>query len=798
MVDLENTWLEMYGKGGQKAAPPASGAPAETPVAPMSDTERTWHEMYGKSVPAQSATTAPPPPTSTPMEARAIEASKQGKKHWNVNEAYRGSEDPARAQYNSLIQLGASPKEALFLTGAAASESNFDPTAVHDQGTGYGLYGHRLDRLTAMRKFAGTEYPSQIQQNAFALQELRSRPEWDMINNAKNARELAIAQMHYERPQGYTPSDPTGGLNFAGRLGTLNKFSSFMGEGEKIAPGELAPEWGAMQSAASGAAFGFGPQIRAAYKAGGLSGPQYEAYLHDLQRQEQLYKEQNPLSGYGAEAVGTMVSPGMLLRGAKVVAPFAAPYLAPITSRITGYLAPKVAPVITAAEPYLQTAGELLGPTGVAGVEGAGQAALQTGLEAGSQALGGTLGDTETPFAEQFKRNVLTGGVLGAGLSKALTPKAGGVFAPEWEGNARALGQAAFDKYKIPVSPGQFAKGEAKQFFEKTASQGNLDAQAKRYSEELAKSIGAKDLTPAGWDAAKKAAGKEYDTFAASVGTLAPTPTAGRKFYDIYTSAYGIRDPNIRNTVMDILTKIGDDLRTGRMNGTMYRNYVKSGEIIDNKLLGLDNATKKHFGGKIRDALDTLVRDNFPAEADQLIALNSRYRDIKTLEKLTTTSGIVNPKAVAKKVKSKGASANSPLQELGPIGEFLPKVNEAGEAVMKKPAETGVMAALGRYGMYGGGYAYLASELPIVNSFLQAGGPLFAQAVPYAAGGVAAAGATIAGKRALTELASQPEWMKRAIFEQKVGKTMKTGARKAVRPLLHAGISYNPLTGVQE
>jgi hypothetical protein len=85
-----------------------------------------------------------------------------------------------------------------------------------------------------------------------------------------------------------------------------------------------------------------------------------------------------------------------------------------------------------------------------------------------------------------------------------------------------------------------------------------------------------------------------------------------------------------------------------------------------------------------------------------------------------------------------------------------------------------------------------------VNAFLQAGGPLFAQAVPYAAGGVAAAGATIAGKRALTELASQPEWMKRAIFEQKVGKTMKTGARKAVRPLLHAGISYNPLTGVQE
>ena len=488
-----------------------------------------------------------------------------------------------------------------------------------------------------------------------------------------------------------------------------------------------------------------------------------------------------------------------MLRGAKVAAPFVAPYVAPITSRVTGYVAPKIAPVVAAAEPYLQAVGESIGPMGVAGVEGAGQGALQTGLEAGSQALGGTLGDTETPFSEQLKRNVLTGGVLGAGLSKALAPKAGGIFAPEWEGQARALGQAAFDKYKIPVSPGQFAKGEAKQFFEKTVSQGNLDAQAKRYSEELAKSIGASDMTPAGLEAAKKAAGREYDTFASSVGTLASTPTAGRKFYDIYNSAYAIRDPNIRNTVMDILTRIGHDLRTGRMDGTMYRNYVKSGEIIDNKLLGLDNATKRHFGSKIRDALDTLVRDNFPAEAEQLIALNSRYRDIKTLEKLTTTSGIVNPKAVAKKVKSKGASANSPLQELGPIGEFLPKVNETGEAVMKtRPPETGVMAALGRYGMYGGGAAYLASELPVVNALLQAGGPLFAQAVPYVAGGVAAAGATIAGKQAMQRLASQPNWVKRAIFEQKVAPSMKAGAKKAVRPLLHAGISYNPLTGVQE
>ena len=108
------------------------------------------------------------------------------------------------------------------------------------------------------------------------------------------------------------------------------------------------------------------------------------------------------------------------------------------------------------------------------------------------------------------------------------------------------------------------------------------------------------------------------------------------------------------------------------------------------------------------------------------------------------------------------------------------------------------MAALGRYGMYGGGAAYLASELPVVNAILQAGGPLFAQTIPYVAGGLAAAGATVAGKQALRRMAAQPAFMKREIFEQRLGKRMQAGAKKAVRPLLHAGVSYNPLTGVQE
>lgn len=132
----------------------------------------------------------------------------------------------AKDQYANLKSLGATDNEAALLTGAATSESGLDPTASHDEGTGYGLYGHRGDRLTALKQFAGTDTPTYEQQNQFALNELRSRPEGAMANGAQTPQDLTNAEMYFERPKGFTPKNPTGGLNYQGRLSDIQRVQS--------------------------------------------------------------------------------------------------------------------------------------------------------------------------------------------------------------------------------------------------------------------------------------------------------------------------------------------------------------------------------------------------------------------------------------------------------------------------------------------------------------------------------------------------------------------------------------------
>ena len=125
--------------------------------------------------------------------------------------------------YDTAISSGASPNEAALLASAAGAESNYNPNAVHDNGTGFGLFGHRLDRLDAMRREFG-DRPTLEQQIVFALKELRSRPEGQLVATAKTPEELTRAQMFFERPRGFSPNAPERGDNYSGRLGLTRQF----------------------------------------------------------------------------------------------------------------------------------------------------------------------------------------------------------------------------------------------------------------------------------------------------------------------------------------------------------------------------------------------------------------------------------------------------------------------------------------------------------------------------------------------------------------------------------------------
>jgi hypothetical protein len=115
------------------------------------------------------------------------------------------------------------------LTGAAASESNFNPTAPHDYDrngvpAGYGMFGHQGPRLDAMRQATGAEKPNWKQQATFALTEAQDPRYRDMLANAKTPEDLARVQMHFERPKGYTPENPEAGHNYAGRVAHIAAF----------------------------------------------------------------------------------------------------------------------------------------------------------------------------------------------------------------------------------------------------------------------------------------------------------------------------------------------------------------------------------------------------------------------------------------------------------------------------------------------------------------------------------------------------------------------------------------------
>ena len=190
-----------------------------------------------------AATTAAPEAQQTPAQS-SFGPAPGANGHGTINAPYTAPLDKPgeggaltpRMAYGFAKAAGATDNEALMLTGAAASESSFNANAVHDGGVGHGLFGHNDGRLDMRGKSAGEQFQ-------LALQELRSRPESALVNAAKTPEELAIAQMHFEQPRGYTRANPTGGENYTGRLNTLRYFSqltgtpAFTGPGGNVVPG---------------------------------------------------------------------------------------------------------------------------------------------------------------------------------------------------------------------------------------------------------------------------------------------------------------------------------------------------------------------------------------------------------------------------------------------------------------------------------------------------------------------------------------------------------------------------------
>jgi hypothetical protein len=129
----------------------------------------------------------------------------------------------AKTAVDFFTSRGWSPAQAQGIVGNLIHESGLNPNAVHDNNTGLGIAGHRLERLDAMKAFAKergkpvNDYQTQLE---FIDQELRTTEgkAGDKLRAAATPEQAAAAFINFERPLGYDPNDPTKAHGYSNRV----------------------------------------------------------------------------------------------------------------------------------------------------------------------------------------------------------------------------------------------------------------------------------------------------------------------------------------------------------------------------------------------------------------------------------------------------------------------------------------------------------------------------------------------------------------------------------------------------
>lgn len=138
-----------------------------------------------------------------------------------------GLVDRGRGILNYYQQRGLSPVASAGIAGALMQENSgrFDGKPG-DNGISHGAAQWNGARFTGLKAFAadrGTEWTDGQTQLDYVLHEMRegdagARRAGRELAAATTPEEAAVAMMHFERPQGYSSSNPRGGNGFQSRL----------------------------------------------------------------------------------------------------------------------------------------------------------------------------------------------------------------------------------------------------------------------------------------------------------------------------------------------------------------------------------------------------------------------------------------------------------------------------------------------------------------------------------------------------------------------------------------------------
>jgi hypothetical protein len=157
-------------------------------------------------------------------------------------EGRQGREQSAMQFFESR---GYTKAQAAGIVGNLIAESGMDPGArapgdARDKTDSVGIAQWNMERRKALQEFAAKrgkpagDFETQL---AFIDHELRTseRGAGDRLRGARNADEAAAAFIGYERPKGWTPENPRGGMHWDRRAGNARRLAG--GEpGAPIAP----------------------------------------------------------------------------------------------------------------------------------------------------------------------------------------------------------------------------------------------------------------------------------------------------------------------------------------------------------------------------------------------------------------------------------------------------------------------------------------------------------------------------------------------------------------------------------
>lgn len=154
-----------------------------------------------------------------------------------------GSGDVQSQMWSFFAARGLKPHQIAGIMGNAAAESGFDPRAVGDNGTSFGLFQHHAGRgrglLDAVGGKAGL---GNIQaQMEYVWKELMTTESAAMrkLMAATDVRGATEAWVGFERPAGYSAANPAGSMHFDKRLAGAEAALAKFGTAAQTATGDL-------------------------------------------------------------------------------------------------------------------------------------------------------------------------------------------------------------------------------------------------------------------------------------------------------------------------------------------------------------------------------------------------------------------------------------------------------------------------------------------------------------------------------------------------------------------------------